>query len=255
MSGILSQLPLYLISLPIALLALSLHEASHGYMAYKLGDPTAYNLGRLTLNPLKHLDPIGVLCMVLFRIGWANPVPVSTRNFKKPRRDMALTAAAGPLSNLLSAVVFAALLRLDIFLVETFCEEGMNSVLSFLMLGSGNVPMSIKCVAVLTYMLFIGVVLNISLAIFNLLPIPPFDGSRIAHVFLPPKIYFGIMRYERYIMLAILVLFLIFPMTWLSTATGLLANLILTVFGLNGDNMATRELYVLIRYIEVALSL
>lgn len=168
---------------------------------------------------------------------------------------MALTAAAGPLSNLLSAVVFAALLRLDIFLVETFCEEGMNSVLSFLMLGSGNVPMSIKCVAVLTYMLFIGVVLNISLAIFNLLPIPPFDGSRIAHVFLPPKIYFGIMRYERYIMLAILVLFLIFPMTWLSTATGWLANLILTVFGLNGDNMATRELYVLIRYIEVALSL
>jgi len=255
MSGILAQIPLYLISLPIALLALSVHEASHGYVAYKLGDPTAYNLGRLTLNPVKHLDPFGVLCMVLFRIGWAKPVPISTRNFKKPRRDMALSAAAGPLSNLFSAIIFAGLLRLDIFLIDRFCYEGMNSILGFLTFGSGNVPMSIKCLAVLTYMLFIGVVLNISLAIFNLIPIPPFDGSRIAHVFLPPKLYFGIMRYERYIMLAILVFFLVFPMTWLSSATGWLANLILTVFGLNGDNMATRELYILIQYIEIALSL
>ena len=89
-----------LLSLPIVFLALSLHETAHGYMAYKLGDPTAKNLGRLTLNPIKHLDPIGFLAMVLVGFGWANPVPVNTRHFKKPKRDMALTAAAGPVSNL-----------------------------------------------------------------------------------------------------------------------------------------------------------
>ena len=91
--NLISNLPLYLLSLPIALLALSVHESAHGYVAYKLGDPTAYSLGRLTLNPLKHFDPIGLICMVIFHIGWAKPVPINTRYFKNPKRGLALSAA------------------------------------------------------------------------------------------------------------------------------------------------------------------
>jgi Zn-dependent protease len=100
-----------LLALPIVFLALSLHEAAHGFMALKLGDPTARNLGRITLNPIKHLDILGFLSMLLVGFGWANPVPVNSRNFKKPRRDMALTALAGPVSNLLLAFLFLLLLR------------------------------------------------------------------------------------------------------------------------------------------------
>ena len=101
-----------LLSLPIILLVISVHETAHGYVASKLGDPTAKSLGRLTLNPLKHIDPIGFICMILCGFGWAKPVPINTRYFKKPRRDMALTGAAGPVSNLLMAVVFTLLYRL-----------------------------------------------------------------------------------------------------------------------------------------------
>ena len=100
-----------LLSLPIVFLALSLHESAHGYVAYKLGDPTARNLGRITLNPFKHLNFLGTLCMLLAGFGWANPVPINTRYFKKPRRDMALSALAGPVSNLALAMIFAILLR------------------------------------------------------------------------------------------------------------------------------------------------
>ena len=100
-----------LLSLPIVFLALSLHESAHGYVAYKLGDPTAHNLGRITLNPIKHLNFLGTLCMLLAGFGWANPVPINTRYFKKPRRDMALSALAGPVSNLALAMIFAILLR------------------------------------------------------------------------------------------------------------------------------------------------
>ena len=92
-----------LLVIPAALIALVLHEVSHGYAAYKLGDPTARIMGRLSLNPLKHLDPIGAICMVLFRFGWAKPVPIDTRYFRNPKRDMALTALAGPITNLLIA--------------------------------------------------------------------------------------------------------------------------------------------------------
>ena len=100
-----------LLALPIVLLSLSLHETAHGFVAWRLGDPTARNLGRLTLNPIKHLDPLGFLCMLLAGFGWANPVPINSRYFKKPRRDIALCSLAGPLSNLLLAFVFLLLLR------------------------------------------------------------------------------------------------------------------------------------------------
>lgn len=195
LNSLMERLPSLLLSLPIVLLSLSVHEAAHGYAAYRLGDPTARNFGRLTLNPLKHLDPVGFICMILFHFGWAKPVPVNTRNFKNPRRDMALTGIAGPISNILLAFIFVVLLRIYALLIDPV----------FLITNRFTEVMS--TVAYLFYIfLWSGVTLNLSLAVFNLIPVPPLDGSRFFYVFLPPKIYFGVMKYERYISLALMVL-------------------------------------------------
>ncbi len=251
----LSQLIPYLLSLPIVLLALSVHEASHGLMANKLGDPTAKDFGRLTINPLKHIDPIGFICMILFRFGWAKPVPVNTRYFKKPRRDMALTAAAGPLSNVILSVVFAALLRLDLFVIEQNFGEDVGFALLRLNGYVAEVGTAFNMMAVLTYVLYLGVVLNISLAVFNMIPIPPFDGSRIAYVFLPPKLYFKVMQYERYIMIAILALMLFTPVlgNLVASITGGLFDLIVGIFGLSSGKTTYGVLGVVINYVEIFL--
>lgn len=182
----------YLFIIPCVLIALTFHEFSHGWMAYKLGDPTARNLGRLTLNPVKHLDLIGTICMILFHFGWAKPVPVNSRYFKKPRRDMALVAAAGPVMNFILSFIGAFLycVLIAIFSRVGPTEEGF--------------ALSICMSAVkLAYYFH---VLNLSLGLFNLIPVPPLDGSRILYIFLPPKIYFGIMKYERYIQIALMLL-------------------------------------------------
>ena len=164
------------------LITLSIHEFSHALAAYKLGDNTAKYTGRLTLNPIKHLDPIGALCMVFFRFGWARPVPIDPRNFKNPKRDFAISALAGPLSNLIIAFVtsffylFAYALLKDVSFTNEFKLQVAQNSLDFL---------------------FILHRINIGLAIFNLIPIPPLDGSRILNAVLPPRLYFKIMRYER----------------------------------------------------------
>lgn len=183
-----------LLTLPIIILALSVHETAHGWVAYKLGDPTAKNLGRLTLNPLKHLNLFGFLAMMIVGFGWANPVPINTRNFKNPRWGMALSGIAGPVSNLLLATI-------------TFVPY---IILNFSLDLSGVSPSEVHILLrVLSTFLYLNSYLNLSLAIFNLIPVPPFDGSRFLFVFLPTKWYFKVMKYERYTGIILLVLLLI----------------------------------------------
>ena len=181
----------YLLSAIAALIALTVHEYCHGYAAYRLGDDTAKNFGRLTLNPLKHIDPYGAICMVLFHIGWAKPVPINARNFKNPKKDFAITAAAGPASNLilgfLSALLYLlvfALVKDMTFVSKNFTYHLINNLLTFI---------------------FVFHSVNVGLGLFNLLPIPPFDGSRLLNVFLPPKTYFAIMKYERKIYFGVVI--------------------------------------------------
>ena len=195
-----------LFSLPIVLLALCVHETAHGLVAYKLGDPTARSLGRLTLNPLKHLDPIGFGCMLLFGFGWAKPVPINARYFKDPKKGMALTAAAGPASNILMALAFAILLRIFIGVISSVSYVG---------------EFEYQLIYWTQVFLILGIRLNISLAVFNLIPVPPFDGSRIFLSMLPEKTYFAVMRYERYIYLAFL---LILAMGWLDAPISFLTD-------------------------------
>ena len=204
LSSLLSRLSNLLFTLPCILVALTFHEVAHGWMAYRLGDPTARSLGRLSLNPLRHLDPIGTLCMILFHFGWARPVPVNSRYFKKPRRDMALTAAAGPVMNFILA--FAGLLVMRI----------LAAVFSALPAPSSSFLMNVEIAAYTLFYYFH--VINLSLGVFNLIPVPPLDGSRIFLVWLPAKYYFGIMKYERYIQFGLLVLL------WLGLLDGVLST-------------------------------
>ena len=180
---------IYLI--PAVLLSLSFHEFSHGYVAFKLGDPTAKQAGRLTLNPLAHIDPLGTLCMLIFRFGWAKPVPVNVMYFKDRKKGMAITAAAGPISNLLLA--FLCLL----LFVPVLVYAGWTAVGSYA-----------------ADFFYIMLLINVGLAVFNLLPISPLDGSKILYAVLPNKIYFSIMRYERYFQ----------PVLFLLLWTGLLSR-------------------------------
>ena len=190
-SSLINTITELLFVIPCVLVALSVHEASHGWMAWKLGDPTARNMGRLSLNPLKHLDPLGTLCMIFFHFGWARPVPINTRYFKHNRRDTALTALAGPLSNVLLAL-FGTLLFHIVYTVGT--RAGITSEFGY----------NVFRAALTLFSYFRS--LNLSLAVFNLIPVPPLDGSRIFLVWLPPKYYFGVMKYERYIQLGLMLL-------------------------------------------------
>lgn len=171
------------------LLILPLHELAHGLAAHKLGDPTAKSLGRLTLNPLKHLDPIGALCLIFFRFGWAKPIPVNTRNLKKPKRDMALVALAGPLMNLLLAF-FSALLWLGLRLLIYSVGAAGTFYTNLLF--------------VICDFIYIFHYLNLGIAVFNLIPVPPLDGSRILCAFLPYRAVMWILRNERTIYLILL---------------------------------------------------
>ena len=186
-----------LLSLPTILIALSVHECAHAWAAYKLGDSTAKNFGRMTINPLKHLDPLGVLCMIVAGFGWARPVPVNSRNLRNPKRDMVLISLAGPASNIILAFIGLLILRILQVLVLP--------ALSAAAIGTFGVD----AIAMLLQFLMLFCMLNAGLAIFNLLPIPPLDGSHLLALILPSRIYFKYVRYERYISFS-LVLLLVF---------------------------------------------
>ena len=168
-----------------ALICITLHELSHGFVAYKLGDNTAKNMGRLTLNPIKHIDIFGLIMMVVFKFGWAKPVPVNMRNFKNPKRDMAITALAGPLSNVLICCVVLFIYGLVYLPCNLAGTEFAGSLL---------------------YAVYITAYLSIALAIFNIIPIPPLDGSKVLFSLMSDEGYMKLMRYERYGMLLLLVL-------------------------------------------------
>lgn len=166
--------PPFLISI---LIAISVHEAAHGWMAAKLGDPTAHNAGRLTLNPIAHLDPMGALMFLLVGFGWAKPVPVNPMYFHRPTRDTALVSLAGPLSNLLLGTLsFFGLL----FLLHGQVGESSFGLLS---VGGGQSVGRQLLLQILGSSVFI----NFGLMAFNLLPIAPLDGSKIVHIFIPLK--------------------------------------------------------------------
>lgn len=192
----------------VAFTALPLHEASHAYVASKLGDDTARNQGRLTLNPMVHLDLMGTILLLFAGFGWAKPVPINPRNFKNPKAGMALSSLAGPVSNVLLAYVLLLIYKLLVI-------SGIGFVNSFTS----------------TFLMIINIMLttNIYLAVFNLLPIPPLDGSRILFYFLPTKYYFKIMQYEQYIMIAV---FVVLITGVLDVPLGILASAILRVLDL-----------------------
>jgi Zn-dependent protease len=175
---------------PPLLLALTLHEYAHGYVAYRLGDPTARDAGRLTLNPLSHLDPIGTIAFFFIKFGWAKPVPVNPVYFKNPRKDMLWVALAGPVTNLLLAVASAVLLKGLI---------GTASVIPY-------TPMLEAILVPLYNMLIASVWINLVLCIFNFLPIPPLDGGRILTGLLPEDLARTYASFERYGFIVILLL-------------------------------------------------
>lgn len=171
------QLKLLIYTAPATLLAITVHEAAHGLVSYWLGDPTPKLDGRLSLNPLHHLDLIGTLCLLIFRFGWAKPVMVNPGYYKHPKQGMALSAMAGPI---------------------------MNFILAFLSLGAyvglyyyaGGIGSGITRYFILFFE-YSGII-NIGLGVFNLIPLPPLDGSKVLGILLPERVYFKLMRYERY---------------------------------------------------------
>ena len=184
-------------------LCLTIHETCHGLAAYALGDPTAKRAHRLSLNPLRHIDWLGLLMMVVAGFGWAKPVPVNPNYFKKPKQGMALTALAGPVSNLLLAVLLLLGARITIahYVDTAFC----SGLLNFL--------------AMTAYM-------SVGLGLFNLIPISPLDGSKVLFAFLPDRAYMTLMRYEKYGMLVLFVL------VWLGVGNNILSEGIYRVYEL-----------------------
>lgn len=232
-----SLIAILLTSAVLFLVCMPSHEFAHAYAAYKLGDPTAKYQGRLTLNPFKHLDVLGMIMILVLGVGYAKAVPVNMLNFKNRKRDMALVSIAGPLMNLIFGIVFVFLNVLAFYLLITpylnahimeiilhnnisFEDTEIINSLDILLYDPSIVGKLLYC---LNYILATVASISISLAIFNLIPIPPFDGSRILGYFLPDKIYYKIMQYEHIIFIVVL------GFLWFGFLDGPLATMIDTV--------------------------
>ncbi len=177
-----------ILMIPIVLISLTFHEFSHGFISAKLGDPTPRYSGRLTLNPIAHLDPVGAILMVLTGFGWAKPVPINPSYYKNPKRGMAITAAAGPLSNLVLAFIsmlIYTILYIAAIKTQAIPASVLTNVGSFLYLLAS---------------------VNLCFLVFNLIPIPPLDGSRILGLFLSESAYFKLQQFERYSFILIILL-------------------------------------------------
>lgn len=183
------------------LVCLTVHETCHGLAALALGDPTAKRMHRLSFNPLHHIDWLGLASMFICGFGWAKPVPVDMRYFKRPKAGMALTALAGPASNFLLALV---MMLLASWIYRTAAAGAVMAWLFYFLLRTA--------------------MLSIGLGLFNLVPIPPLDGSKVLFAFLPERAYHTLMRYERYGMVVLLVLM------WLDVGGGFLSGAILAVY-------------------------
>lgn len=183
-SATLQRLLSLLVRALVLFTAFPVHESAHALTAHWLGDDTAKDQGRISLNPFKHINLFGALFMLFVGVGAAKPVPINASKFKKPKVGMAVSALAGPVSNLLLAYLSMILYR---FLYSISYLNGSD-------------------LSILLYVFQYAAILNIGLAVFNLLPIPPLDGSRIVTMFLPDKSYFGIMKYEKYIFIALFIL-------------------------------------------------
>lgn len=184
-------------------LCLTVHETCHGLAAYGLGDPTAKSMHRLSLNPLRHIDWFGLVMMFAAGFGWAKPVPVDPRYFKKPKQGMAITALAGPASNFLLAILAIGISK-AIYLYA---------------------PYTAAWDMIFFFFLYTVAPLSIGLGLFNLLPIPPLDGSKVLAVLLPDRAYVQLMRYERYGMIVLLLL------SWFGLTGDLISNAIMSVYG------------------------
>ena len=200
------------------LFAITVHEVAHGWIAKKLGDPTAERLGRLTLNPIRHIDPIGTVLLPLvmlmispFVFGWAKPVPVTWENLRNPKRDMALVAAAGPAANLLMAFIWALIMKMALLLPNNMMDLALP----------------------LTYMGGAGITINVLLMVLNLLPVPPLDGSRVVAGFLPDPLAWKFSRIEQYgliILLLLMVSGILGKIMW--PPVSIVQNMIYRMFGL-----------------------
>jgi len=176
-----------IISVSAFLISISCHEYAHGYVAYKLGDPTAKNSGRLSLNPLRHFDLLSILFYLVFHFGWAKGVPINPGYFKDTKKGMVMSAIAGPLTNVILALVSAVVMQ--------FIPDSVS-------FGGFGYYLLLYFYQFLYYMMSV----NVMLAIFNLIPIPPLDGSKVFYSVLPDRIYYKILSFDRYMLIILLVL-------------------------------------------------